>query len=59
MALARAFDCAAWRVEKADELRPILREAFAVEGRPAVVVVPVDYAENMKLTRRLGELLCH
>ena len=59
VALARAFDCAAWRVEKVDELRPILREAFAVEGRPAVVVVPVDYAENMKLTRRLGELLCH
>jgi acetolactate synthase-1/2/3 large subunit len=57
--LSRSFGCFAKRVRSADELRPILREAFAVEDRPSVIVVPVDYSENMKLSRRLGELLQH
>jgi acetolactate synthase-1/2/3 large subunit len=57
--LARSFGCFAKRVNSPEELRPTLREAFQVKGRPSVIVVPVDYAENMKLTQRLGELLCH
>jgi acetolactate synthase I/II/III large subunit len=59
VALAQSFGCHAARVGSADELVPALREAFAVTDRPSVVVVPVDYAENMRLTRRLGELLQH
>ena len=37
--------------------RASLEEAFAVEDKPSVVVVPVDYSQNMKLTKRLGELV--
>ncbi len=57
--LAEAFGCHARRVGSADELRPALREAFAVRNRPSVIVVPVDYRENMKLTERLGQVLPH
>ena len=41
----------------ADELAPILAQAIA-DDTVAVVDCPVDYAENMKLTERLGELVC-
>jgi acetolactate synthase-1/2/3 large subunit len=34
---------------------PALEEAFAQDG-PALIAVPVDYAENMKLTDRLGNV---
>jgi acetolactate synthase I/II/III large subunit len=59
VALAEAFGAHARRVGTADELRPALAEALAITDRPSVLVVPVDYAENMRLTRRLGELLQH
>lgn len=56
--LARSFGAAGYRVEGADELAPILREAFNA-GVPAVVDVPVDYRENLKLTEKLGKLVCY
>ncbi len=34
-----------------------LEEAFA-QDRRAVIALPVDYAENRKLTKRLGEIEC-
>jgi acetolactate synthase-1/2/3 large subunit len=55
MKLADAFGVAGFRVEKADDLPGALEAAFAA-GRPALVEVPVDYAENMKLTDRLAEI---
>jgi acetolactate synthase-1/2/3 large subunit len=57
--IAEGFGCHAQRVEGASELRPAMREAFEVTDRPSVVVVPVDYSENVKLTRRLGQLVAH
>ena len=36
-----------------------LERAFEETARPSVVVVRVDYTENMKLTQRLGELISH
>jgi acetolactate synthase I/II/III large subunit len=54
--IARGFGAHATRIESADDLRPALKEAFAVTDRPSVIVVPIDYGENMKLTRRLGQL---
>jgi acetolactate synthase-1/2/3 large subunit len=42
-------------LEAASELPAALDEAFAQEG-PALIAVPVDYAENLKLTERLGNL---
>ena len=58
LALAQSFGCHAQRVEAPDELRAALSAAFAERERPSVIVVPVDYTENMKLTERLGEIVC-
>jgi acetolactate synthase-1/2/3 large subunit len=58
LALAQSFGCHAQRVEAPDQLRAALRAAFAERERPSVIVVPVDYTENMKLTQRLGEIVC-
>jgi acetolactate synthase-1/2/3 large subunit len=57
IALARAFGGHGFRVEAADELIPALKEAFASSG-PCLVDVPVDYRENLKLTERMGQLVC-
>lgn len=54
---AESFGAKGYRVEGADELRPILKEAMEC-GTVAVVDVPVDYSENMKLTEKLGKLVC-
>jgi acetolactate synthase-1/2/3 large subunit len=51
-----SFGARGFRVESADQLAPILREALQC-GTVAVVDCPVDYAENMKLTEKLGELV--
>jgi len=57
VALAEAFGAHAERVTEPDGLRPALRRAFEVSDRPSVIVVPVDYRENLKLTERLGQVL--
>lgn len=55
--LAEAFGGWGRRVTGSRDLQPALEEAFNA-GRPAIVTMDVDYAENMKLTERLGELTC-
>src|SRR6266550_1588984 len=55
--LAESFGAHAERVDAPAELRPALRRAFAHKDGPSVIVVPVDYSENMKLTERLGEII--
>ncbi len=45
------------RVESAEDLIPTLNHAF-IEDTVVIVDVPVDYSENMKLTEKLGELVC-
>lgn len=59
VAVAKGFGAHSVRLESADQLRPALKEAFAITDRPSVIVVPIDYSENMKLTERLGKLLAH
>ena len=54
---AQSLGARGFRVESADQLLPVLREALQC-GTVAVVDCPVDYAENMKLTEKLGELVC-
>lgn len=54
---AESFGAKGFRVEGADELAPILREAFE-QTVPAVIDCPVDYSENAKLTDKLGRLVC-
>ncbi len=53
--LAKAFGMWGRTLTAADQLKPALEEAFSQDG-PALIALPVDYGENMKLTKRLGEL---
>jgi acetolactate synthase-1/2/3 large subunit len=55
--LAKSFGWDGVRIEAADELVPALQSAFQ-SGNPALVDCPVDYSENLKLTERLGKLVC-
>jgi acetolactate synthase-1/2/3 large subunit len=55
VALARSFGVPAFRPSRAGELRAALGDALAVDG-PALVEVPIDYRENLRLTERLGAL---
>ncbi len=54
---AESFGAKGYRVEKAQDLAPTLMKAFA-DNTVVVVDVPVDYSENMKLTEKLGHLVC-
>ncbi len=54
-ALAKAFGIWGKEIKKADELVPALKQAFRQKG-PALIAVPVDYRENLKLTKRLGKI---
>jgi acetolactate synthase-1/2/3 large subunit len=55
--LAKSFGMWGKTISSHGELIPALEEAFRQEG-PALIAVPVDYAENLKLTKRLGEIEC-
>jgi acetolactate synthase I/II/III large subunit len=57
VAISEGLGCHARRIGAADELRPALKEAFDRRDRPSVIVIPVDYRENVKLTQRLGQLI--
>jgi acetolactate synthase-1/2/3 large subunit len=52
---AKSFGCWGKTITAASQLKPALKEAFKQKG-PAIIAVPVDYSENRKLTKRLGEL---
>ncbi len=54
---AESFGAKGYRVEKPSELIPILREAFN-QSKPAVIDLPVDYGENLKLSERMGKIIC-
>jgi acetolactate synthase-1/2/3 large subunit len=54
--LASAFGWNGHYVDEAGAVAQTLEAAFAEEG-PSLVVVPVDYGENLKLTQRLGEIV--
>ena len=57
MQLAGAFGWGGHMVNNSVDLQDTLRNAFAEQG-PSLVVVSIDYAENMKLTERLGNIAC-
>jgi len=52
---ARSFGIAGFRPSSAADLYPTLMRALAVDG-PTLVEVPIDYAENLRLTEHLGAL---
>lgn len=55
--LARAFGWSGHYVKNSRDLKAVLTTAFAEPG-PSLLVLPIDYRENAKLTRRLGEIAC-
>lgn len=55
--LADSYGAVGIRVEKGDDLKKVLENAFQYK-KPVVIDCPVDYTENIKLTERLGKLVC-
>ena len=55
--LAQAFGWSGHRVDNSSGLAPVLRQAIDEDG-PSLVVVSIDYRENMLLSERLGNLAC-
>jgi acetolactate synthase-1/2/3 large subunit len=55
VAYAESFGIAGFRPSTAADLYPTLARALDVDG-PSLVEVPIDYAENLRLTERLGAL---
>ncbi len=54
-ALAKSLNMWGIQINSADEFLPALKEAFKQKG-PAIIGVPVDYSENMRLTKHLGKV---
>ena len=55
--LAQSFGWHGHSVPNSRDLQGVLESAFNEEG-PSLVVLPIDYRENMKLTHSLGEMTC-
>ncbi len=55
--LAESFGAKGIKVKRAEEFAPLLKKALE-DGGIWVFDVEVDYSENMKLTRKLGENVC-
>ncbi len=54
---AESFGAKGYRVDAPDRLIPILTQAIA-DNTVVVIDCPVDYGENLRLTAKLGELIC-
>ena len=54
---AESFGAKGYTVQAADELVPTLKQAIA-DNTVVIIDCPVDYSENMKLTEKLGNLVC-
>lgn len=54
---AESFGAKGYRIERVEDLLPTLRTALA-DNAVSVIDCPVDYSENLKLTAKLGEMVC-
>jgi acetolactate synthase-1/2/3 large subunit len=54
---AESFGAKGYRIESADDLLPTIKQAIA-DDTVVIIDCPVDYSENMKLTEKLGSLVC-
>ncbi len=54
---ARSFGLPGFKIESADAFLPTLRRALELD-LPSIIEMPVDYRENLRLTERLGHLVC-
>lgn len=55
--LAEAYGFEGFRVEDSTKLEETLRHAITL-NKPVLIDCQVDYSENVKLTQKLGEILC-
>jgi len=53
--LAKSFGIWGKVLDGPGQVTAALEEAFA-QDKPALIAVPVDYSENQKLTKRLGDI---
>ena len=53
--LAKSLNMWGVQINSANEFIPALKEGFKQKG-PAIIGVPVDYSENMRLTEHLGKV---
>jgi acetolactate synthase I/II/III large subunit len=54
---AESMGLKGYRVESADDLIPILKEALE-QNVPSVIDCPVDYSENIRFSKKSGDLSC-
>lgn len=54
--LAESFGVRGYRISKPEELIPVLNDAFSREV-PCIIDCPVDYSENVKLTKFLKDTI--
>lgn len=57
--LSRAIGCNAERITAAEQLKPAIQQALQCQDKPSVIIIPVDYQENMNLTKHLGKIVSH
>jgi len=53
--LAESFGWHSHIIQRSNDLKPALETSFKEQG-PSLIVVPIDYRENMILSKRLGEI---
>lgn len=54
---AESFGAKGYRIERVADLLPTLQKALA-DDTVSIIDCPVDYGENLKLTAKLGEMVC-
>ncbi|WP_127478693.1 acetolactate synthase large subunit [Sulfurivermis fontis] len=54
---AESFGAKGYRIERVADLLPTLQRALA-DDTVSIIDCPVDYGENLKLTAKLGEMVC-
>ena len=54
---AESFGAKGYKIEHADDLIPTIQQARR-DNTVVIIDCPVDYSENMKLTEKLGKLVC-
>ncbi len=55
--LAESFGAKGYRIQDGNDLLPTLKQALA-DNTVSIIDCPVDYSENLKLTSKLGEMVC-
>ncbi|NIK12997.1 acetolactate synthase large subunit [Alkalibacillus almallahensis] len=55
--LAKSYGFESFEIQQAEELLPTLKQAISL-NKPVLIDCPVDYRENMKLTEKLGDIIC-